>query len=84
MTDDLPEIVVADLGKNAREVIRVSLAAFKGTATFGVWRFYRDAGGNLRPGKNGIVLGLNHLPALAAALVRAVEVAQESGRLNKT
>lgn len=82
MTDDLPEIVVAELGKNTREVIRVSLAAFKGTPTVGVWRFYRDVAGNLRPGKGGIVLGLNHLQALAAALARAVEVARESGRLS--
>jgi len=82
MTDDFPEIVVAELGKNAREVIRVSLAAFKGTPTVGVWCFYRDAAGNLRPGKNGIVLGLNHLRALSAALTRAVELAQQSGRLS--
>lgn len=84
MTDDLPEIVVADLGKNAREVIRVSLAVFKGTPTFGIWPFYRDAAGNLRPGKSGIVLGLKHLPALAAALARAVEVAREIGHLSES
>jgi Transcriptional Coactivator p15 (PC4) len=81
MTDDLPEIVIAELGQNTRDVVRVSLAAFKGTPTVGVWRFYRDAGGNLRPGKGGIVMGLRHLPLLAEALRQALEVARESGRL---
>ena len=84
MTDDkLSEIVVAELGKNSREVIRVSLASYRGTATFGVWRFYRDASGQLRPGKGGIVLGIRHLPSLAAALAQAVETAREIGRLSE-
>ena len=57
MTGDLPEIVVAELSQNTRDVVRVSLAAFRGTPTVGVWRFYRRLGGNLRPGKGELLWG---------------------------
>ena len=81
MTDDLPEIVIAELGKNAREVIRVSLAAFKGTSILNLWCYYRDPAGNLRPGKGGIAVSLRHLPALAEAMAMALQTARDSGRL---
>ena len=79
--EELPEIVVAEIGKNAREIIRVTLGAYRGTSTFALWRFYRDASGTLRPGKGGIVLGIQHLPALASALALALATAGETGRL---
>jgi Transcriptional Coactivator p15 (PC4) len=82
MTDDAPvEIVVAELSRNAREVVRVTLSEFRGTPTFAIWCYYRDAAGQPRPGKGGIVLGIHHLPALASALARAVDAARTAGRL---
>ena len=82
MTDrHFPEIIIADLAKNAREIVRVSLGEFEGTPTIGLWRFYRDALGNLRPGKGGLILGIRHLPALATALAQALDAAREAGRL---
>ena len=65
----------------ASSVLRQRISALPSPLKSPTPAIYRDGGGNLRPGKGGIVLGLNHLEALAAALARAVEVARESGRL---
>ncbi len=78
----LSELVVAEIGKNSRETIRVTLGSFRGTPTVAVWPYYRDASGQPRPGKGaGIVLGIRHLPALASALALAVDAARAAGRL---
>jgi hypothetical protein len=76
-----PEIIIAEIGKNARETIRVVLAAYEGTPTLSIWRWYRTPSGQLRPGKGGLVVGLSHLPALAEALAVALATAREDGRL---
>ena len=82
MTDkQFPEIIIADLAKNNREIVRVSLGEYEGTPTIGAWRYYRDASGTMRPGKGGLILGIRHLPALAAALAKALEAARDGGRL---
>jgi hypothetical protein len=82
MNGDSPsEIIIAELEKNAREIIRVALGSYAGTLTFSLWRWYRTPSGELRPGKGGLVIGLHHLPALAEAVESALAMARESGRL---
>jgi len=76
-----PEIVIAELDKNSRETIRVALSTYEGTPTVSIWRWYRAATGELRPGKGGLVVGLRHLPALAMAVESALNTARELGRL---
>lgn len=75
------EIVIAEIQKNTRERIRISLSSFEGSPTISVWRFYVAASGEVRPGKGGLVLGIRHLPALADALAQAVAAARAEGRL---
>lgn len=81
MSEPAPEIVVAELDKNARETIRVVLGSYEGTPTFSVWKWYRTPSGELRPGKGGLVVGLRHLPALTEAVKSALATARELGRL---
>ena len=82
MSDDsAAEIIVAEIVKSSRETIRVSLSAYEGTPTISIWRWYRTASGELRPGKGGLVVGLRHLPALAEALASALAAARANGRL---
>jgi Transcriptional Coactivator p15 (PC4) len=76
-----PDIIVAEIDKGAGETIRVTLSAFRGTPTVGIWRYYRDASGQLQPGKGGLVLGIRHLPAVASAFALAVDAARATGRL---
>ena len=75
------EIVVAEIPKNSREVVRVTLGQYRGGRNINLWPFYRDGAGNLRPGKRGLIIGIRHLPALAAALAQALDAARENGRL---
>ena len=81
MSEPTPEIVIAELDKNARETIRVALSSYGGTPTFSIWRWYRTPTGELRPGKGGLVIGLRHLPGLAEAVESALATAKEMGRL---
>jgi hypothetical protein len=81
MSEPTPEIVIAELDKNARETIRVALSSYEGTPTFSIWRWYRTPTGELRPGKGGLVIGLRHLPGLAEAVESALATAKEMGRL---
>ncbi len=79
--EPIPEIIIAEIDKSVRETIRVALAAYEGTSTISIWRWYRTPSGELRPGKGGLVVGLHHLPALSEALVAALATAREKGRL---
>ena len=74
--DGLPNhypIIVADLDRNAREVVRVALDDSTGRHTVNVRVWYRD-GDELKPDKAaGVTLALKHLPALVPSLAEAEE-----------
>lgn len=57
--------------KNSREEIRITAEHFKGRdiINFRVW--YRDAEGEMRPGKQGLAFRAELLPALVKALGQA-------------
>jgi len=65
---------VATIPKNSREELRVSLTEFKGynLASLRVW--FQAEDGSMRPGKAGLVIRVERLPDLIAALQRAEEV----------
>jgi hypothetical protein len=81
MSKPPPEILIAELAKNARETVRVMLSTYEGTPTVSIWKWYRTATGDLRPGRGGLVIGLRHLPALTEAVESALARARELGRL---
>lgn len=78
----MDDTIVAEIPKNQREAIRVTLGIFKDhqIANIRVW-FRPNGGEGLLPGKNGIAFNVELLPAVANALTEAVCVARESGLL---
>ncbi len=72
-------IIVGEWARNSRETIRVSLDEFRGRQTIDLRSWWRDDGGNLRPGRSGLTLAVRHLPALADALAKALATARDTG-----
>lgn len=66
-------IVVAEWQRGSREFIRVSLGRYEGQPVFDVRNHYVDCSGVLRPGRQGLTLGISHLPKLVDALVTALD-----------
>ena len=62
-------IYVAEWPRNTREVIRVTVEIYQGQPVFSVRIWYRTPEGSLRPGKDGITLGVKHLAPLLDNLV---------------
>ncbi|SER58482.1 Transcriptional Coactivator p15 (PC4) [Faunimonas pinastri] len=76
MSDDL---LIAEIRKNARETIRVVLNEFKGQRLVGLRVWYRDADGQMKPGREGFACRIEQLPELADAVSRGLETAREKG-----
>ena len=80
MPPDLP-ITLAEWPRNSRETARVRLDLFSGQVVVDCRSWWRDADGELRPGKSGLTLSVRHLPALAAAMDAALAHARSTGHL---
>lgn len=65
------DIVLAEIWKSGRELIRVSLSEYKGSPTVNLRVWMLDAEDNEYPTKNGLTCSRRHVHALAEALVRA-------------
>jgi hypothetical protein len=76
--------IIAEIPKNAREMIRVSLGEFHGRAVLDCRIWYQPGDGDMRPGSKGLTVAIRHLPQLADALAKAVLEAQESKLLPNT
>jgi hypothetical protein len=71
--------VVSEWQRNDRELLRVSLDQFNDHFTIGVRTWQRDPQGTFRPHKNGLTVGVKHLPALAEAIAKALHQAHDLG-----
>jgi hypothetical protein len=71
--------LIASIEKNAREEFRVSLSEFNGYDLANVRVFYRAGDGDLRPGKAGLAIRLEKLPAVIEALQSTVAEAHRLG-----
>jgi hypothetical protein len=74
-------VMVAEWDRNVREVVRVALDQYNGRYTINTRVWYRDSD-ELKPGKSGITLAVNHLQALAEAMSKTLEAARDLGLLN--
>ena len=74
-------VIIAEWPKNAREVVRVDLHDFNRRHIVSAHVWYWDAA-ELKPGKSGLTLAVKHLPALADAIVKALDTAREMGLLH--
>lgn len=68
------EIIIAEWAKNQRERLRIRLDTYQ-SRTIVDCRCWYDDGGTLKPGRAGLTISIRHLPQLAAALGKAVEIA---------
>ena len=76
-------IIIDEWPRNSREVVRLQLDSYQGCRIVDVRCWYRDAHGELKPGKSGINLSADrHLRKLAQALADAVIKAEELGLLD--
>jgi hypothetical protein len=80
MPPDLP-ITLAEWPRNSRETVRVRLDLYSGQFLVDCRSWWRDADGELRPGKGGLTLSVRHLPALATAVSAALAHARSAGHL---
>ena len=72
-------VIIASWAKNSREVLQVRLDSFKGHDVVDLRAWYLGSDDVLRPGKSGLTVGIKHLPQLADALVKAVEMTSAAG-----
>ena len=77
--DTIFPAVIDEWPRSNRETVRVFLDRFQGRAIVHVRVFYVGADGIPRPGRDGLALGIGHLPKLADALCEAYRLACERG-----
>ncbi len=78
----MPDIVVATIPKpNGREEIRVTLNEYRGRSLVSLRVWYRDAAGEMKPGRSGVNVAVDMLPALVDGLGLAVGEARSCGLL---
>lgn len=77
----MTEAVVATIPKNKREEIRVSVGHFEGRPIANVRVWFRDAAGEMKPGKSGLAFRVDLLPELSGAMLKALDRAREEGML---
>lgn len=72
-------IIIAEWPINRRgEAARVSIEFYKGTWLINLRKWFESENGEMRPSK-GLALSVKHLPQLAAAIPKALAIAQERG-----
>jgi len=71
------EIIVASWPKNVRETLVVRLDIFKGRPIVDVRTWYEGEDGKLLPGRGGLTVSIRHLPALADAISRALDITSD-------
>ena len=75
------EIIIAEWRKNSREILRVRFDSYKGHAVICIRAWYTDSDGILKPERGGLTVSVRHLPALASAIAKAMEMANAAGLL---
>lgn len=70
---------VAEWQKNTRETIRVTLSQYQGRAIIDCRQWYSGNDGELKPSPKGLSLAVSHLPALADAIGKAMDLARKHG-----
>jgi Transcriptional Coactivator p15 (PC4) len=78
----VPPAVVSEWQKNSREILRIRLDAYKGQTVIDCRAWYGEPD-NLKAGRGGLTLSVKHLPALAAGLVEALDLARRHGLLER-
>lgn len=67
----MTEQVIAEVRKNSRDVIRVTLQEYQGRPICSIRVWYEADDGSMRPGRDGINFKTELLPELAEAVLAA-------------
>src|SRR5262249_19618430 len=62
-------VVIATFEKNKKEEVRVSVETFHGRKLLNIRVFYKDDDGTMKPGKQGLALGVDRYKDLASAIL---------------
>jgi hypothetical protein len=81
MTDPAPDVLIADIEKNRREVIRIQLRTFKGRRHIDARVHFLGDDGTYLPTGKGISIRPDLLPDVIGALQKAEEAARAEGLL---
>ena len=73
--------ILAEIPIGRLDVLRVTRESERGQAVVKLRRWFASASGELRPGREGIVVGLDEVPAVLAALVKARGRSTDAGAL---
>ncbi len=66
-----PVSILAEIPLGSRDVLRVTRERDHGHTVVNLRRWFASASGEMRPGRDGIALGLDDVPAVLAALEKA-------------
>ena len=77
----MSDTMIAQLTKNGSERLHISLGQFNGYELVQQRVYFDAGGGEFRPGKQGLALRVEMLPALIDALVEAKAEAERQGLL---
>jgi hypothetical protein len=71
--------IIAEWPLKRHERLRVSLELFNGVWLLNSRKWFEAENGEWRPSKQGIALGVKHLPHLAESVAKALSIARERG-----
>lgn len=73
------ERIFATIEKGRGEEVRVALSQFKGRTFLAVRIWYTDNSGEKKPSAKGVNIAVDHLPAIADGIAKALEAARADG-----
>jgi hypothetical protein len=77
----MTERLIAEIEKNSREQLRITLGEFKGHRLINLRVWFLAEDGKMRPGNSGVAIKIDRLEALISALLRSRGEANELGWL---
>ncbi|UMA67280.1 transcriptional coactivator p15/PC4 family protein (plasmid) [Roseivivax marinus] len=77
----MAEQTIETIPRGNGEEIRVSLSEYKGSRFLNLRTWFRNARGQMQPGKKGLTVPMRLLPDFARAVSRANTVALQRGEL---
>lgn len=78
---DGPDRIVATITKNDREDLRIALNEYQGRSYASMRIWYMDRAGEMKPGRQGLAVGIDKLPDLIAGLNALQAHARAAGLL---
>jgi hypothetical protein len=72
-------VTIATFEKNKREEVRVSVDTFHGRKLINIRVYYRDDDGAMKPGKQGLAIGVDRYKDFAGAILEAGKHLKEKG-----